>query len=89
MNNHRQPGVDRNLQLLLEHVALDLAVGVVVVVVEADLAHGEDAIVREACANARVHLVVELRRLVGVDALGAPDSVGPAGELHDSVEIAR
>ena len=89
MDDYRHVEFDRQLQLALEHVALYGPVGVVVVIVQADLADGEDALVRCPGADSLLHLVAVGACLVGVYALGAPDVVGDPGQFQHPVEIGR
>ena len=72
VNDYRQIHVDGYLQLAFEGGALAAAIGVIVVVVQADFADGDDPLVLRLAPDRLLHRRVEMLRLVGMYPLVAP-----------------
>ena len=89
MHDDRHVTVDGDLQLLFKHIALDRAVGVIVVVVETDFPHREDAFGGLPFADGSAHRRGVFFCLVGVDALSAPDTAICFGQGQYPVQVVR
>ncbi len=81
VNYHRAVAVAGNLQLPAKHVPLHGAIGIVVEIVQPDLAHGHDLVVGGMLANFRLHLIGIGFRFMGMNALGTKHPVSRTSQL--------
>ena len=89
MNHDGLPRPGRQLQLLDEGIALDLARRVIVMIVEPDLADGKYLGVGGQRFHRGERLRCGLGRVVGMHADGRVDEAVPAGETKGAFQIRR
>ena len=75
------------MQLPLKGTALGAAIRVVVIIIQADFADGENALVAATLANNSLYGVVVGLRFVRMHTLGAPDIVRHTGQFQHSIQI--